>query len=138
MSAQVYHLVNKFENIPTSILNDIDKMGMDESCLLTKLEGKYFNILSQIDEIRFDMSGKKVFFFTGNAGSIKSNKKKYFIKEREILKMEDYSSSYYFGTLYIFDIAQKGESGGYDAVIVHGSKKLNSIKEVIKRLKSYL
>jgi hypothetical protein len=135
MSAQIYHLINKYENIPQNILNDIDKMGIDESWLLTELEGKYFNALSKTDEIKFNMSGKKIAFFTGNVGSIKSNKKKYFIEERAGLKVADHSISHYFGTLYIFNVTQKVESGGYDAVIVYGSKKLNSIKEMVKRLK---
>jgi hypothetical protein len=133
--AQVYHLINKYENIPQCILNNIDKMGMDENCLLTELEGKYFNALSLIEETEFDMSGKKVAFFTGNIGSIKSNKKKYFIEERERLKVVDYSTSHYFGTLYIFNATKEEESGGYDAAIVYGSKKLNSIKDIVKRLK---
>jgi hypothetical protein len=110
-------------------------MGMCESWLLTELEGKYFNALSQIEETEFDMPDKKVAFFTGNTGSIKSNKKKYFIRERESLKVADYSISHYFGTLYVFNAEQKAESGGYDAAIVYGSKKLNSIKEVVKWLK---
>jgi hypothetical protein len=135
MLAQMYHLINKFENIPKNILTDIDKMGMDESWVLTELEGKYFNALSKIDKTEFNMSGKKVFFFTGNVGSLKSTKKEYFTGEREGLQVEHYSRSHYFGTLYIFNAVQKEENGGYDAAIVYGSKKLNSIKEVVKRLK---
>jgi hypothetical protein len=135
MLAQVYHMINKYENISTEILNNIDKMGMDESLFLTELEGKYFNALSKIDEKEFNFCGKKVAFFKGNVGSIKINKKIYFINERERLKVTNYSCSDYFGVLYIFDASQKEESGGYDAAIVYVSKKLNSTKEVVKRLK---
>ncbi|GHU64360.1 hypothetical protein FACS1894123_08880 [Bacteroidia bacterium] len=136
MSAQVYHMRNKYENIPTEILNNIDKMGMDECLFLTELEGKYFNALSNIDEEEFNFCGKKVAFFKGNVGSIKINKKIYFINERARLKVTDYSCIDYFGVLYIFNAEQKAESGGYDAAIVYVSKKLNSIEEVIKRLKN--
>jgi hypothetical protein len=135
MSAQIYHLINKYENIPQNILNDINKMGIDESWLLTELEGKYFNALSKIDEKEFNFCDKKIAFFTGNIGSIKINKKIYFVEERKRLNVIDYSLSYYFGTLYIFNATQKAESGGYDAAIVYDSKKLNSIKEMVKRLK---
>ena len=31
MLAQVYHMRNKYENIPQDILSNIDKMGMDDS-----------------------------------------------------------------------------------------------------------
>lgn len=84
MLAQVYPIINRFENIPQNLLNDMNKMGMDECLLLTDLEGKYFNALSLIAETEFDCCNKKVYFLTGNVGSIKSNKKTYFIEEREI------------------------------------------------------
>lgn len=137
MLAQMYHMKNKYANIPKNILNDIDKMGMDDSLFLTEQEGKYCNAISGISKKEFDFHDKKVAFFTGNIGSIKINKKRYFTIERERLKMADDSISYYFGTLYIFDTSQK-KSCGYDAAIVYMSKKLNSIKEMVKRLKKTL
>ena len=135
MLAQVYRMINKYENIPQCILSEVEKMGVDENSTLTELEGKYFNAISQISRTEFDLSGKKVAFFIGNIGSVKSNKKKYFIGERERLKAANDSCSYYFGTLYVFDITQKEESGGYDAAIVGLSKKMNSIQDVVKRMK---
>jgi hypothetical protein len=135
MLAQVYLIKNKYENIPPNILSDIDKMGVDDDVFLTELEGKYFNAISGISEKEFNFYGKKVAFFTGNIGSIKSDKKKYFTGERAGLKTIDYSCSIFFGFLYIFDAVQKEKSGGYDAAIVYGSKKKNSMKEVVKRLK---
>ena len=136
MSAQVYHLINKLENIPPNVLNNIDKMAMDECLLLTELEGEYFNALCK-EKKEFDMRGKKVGFIRGNAGTIKSNKKEYFTTEklRKQLRTND-NNEIYFGVLYIFNAPQKAESGGYDAVVVYGSKKLLSTKEVIKRLKN--
>lgn len=131
MTAQVYVLKNKFENIPKSILNNIDKMGLDESLTLTDLEGEYFNAISNIDKKKFDFCEKKIAFLTGNVGSIKSNKKAYFFTER---LRTNYNDTICFGFLYIFDTVQKNESGGYDAAIVSSSKKRLSTKEVIKRL----
>jgi len=132
MSAQVYHLINKLENIPQNILNDIDKMGMDESLILTELEGEYFNAISNIDEKEFNFCRKKIAFFTGNVGTIKSSKKEYFSTERLRL---DYNDTIHFGTLYIFDAVQKKESGGYDAAIVCDSKKKLKISKVVKNIK---
>ena len=43
----------------------------------------------------------------------------------------------YFGTLYVFTLSQKKESGGYDAAVVHGSKKLNTSQEVTRKIKRH-
>jgi hypothetical protein len=133
MLAQEYFMKNKFENIPQNILSNINKMGMDECLLLTELEGQYFNALYQVAEKEFNLSGRKVGFFTGNVGKNKTNKKLYFISERNRLELNNSPLS---GKLYIFNAAQKEESGGYDAAIVYYTKKLLSIKEVVKRLKN--
>jgi hypothetical protein len=132
MLAQIYTTTNKFENIPEDILNNIDKMGMDECVFLTDLEGKYFNALYQIEEEKYSLFGKQVCFLTGNIGRNKTSKKEYFISERNRLIS---NRSPLFGWLYIFSDIQKEESGGYDAAIVFYTKKKLSIKEVIKRLK---
>jgi hypothetical protein len=131
--AQIYITTNEFKNIPKNILNNIDKMGMDEDSLLTDLEGEYFNALFQVNEENFNLCGKKVGFLTGDVGRIKSNKKEYFISERYGLK---YNYSPTFGWLYIFNDIQKEKSGGYDAAIVFYTKKKLTIKEVIKNLKN--
>ena len=55
--------------------------------------------------------------------------------QREWLNVRTDSTKYYFGALYLFNDVQKKESGGYDAAIVSGSKKLLSTKEVVKQLK---
>lgn len=136
MLAQVYPMLNEYGNIPKSILNDIDKMGMDDSLFLTELEGKYCNAIAGISEKEFNFGKSKVAFFKGNIGSIRIDKKTYFSMEREHFKrgVTD-STSRYFGTLYIFNAAQKAKSGGYDAAIVRLSKKRPSMKEVVRQLK---
>ena len=133
MLAQVYHMQQRsFKNIPDCVLNNINKMGIDDNPLLTELEGEYFNALYQVPEKEFNLSGKKVAFFTGSLGKTESNKVRYFIIERDRLKC-NYSPS--IGTLYIFNAQQKAESGGYDAAIVYWNKKLLTIEEVVRRLK---
>lgn len=62
MLAQVYHMRNKYENIPQDILSNIDKMGMDDSSFLTELEGKYLNTVAGISEKDFNFSKSKVAF----------------------------------------------------------------------------
>jgi hypothetical protein len=66
MLAQIYTTRNKFENIPKDILDNIDKMRMDECIFLTDLEGRYFNALYQIEEGKFNLFSKKICFLTGN------------------------------------------------------------------------
>lgn len=79
------------------------------------------------------MSGKKIAFLTGNTGSIRGNKKDFF----DNLKGGDYSRLRYLGTLYVFALSQKKELGGYDAAVVCGSKKLNTMQEVKRKIKSH-
>lgn len=133
--AQVYTMRNKDENIPLYILNEVEKMGIDENPILTELEGKYFNAIFQISRAEFDFNGKKVAFLTGNIGNVESNKKKYFTAERQRLEISNDSCSHYWGTLYVFDITQKEKSGGYDAAIVDINKKMNSTQEIVNRLR---
>jgi hypothetical protein len=135
--SQVYDtlgILHTFEHIPDSILINIDKMGIDENSELTELEGNYFNALFQIEKKEFDMSGKKVGFFS----SIKSDKKEYFDCMRIAFEhcTNNDTCKVYFGTLYVFFVFQKEESGGYDVAIVDGCCKiLPTTKKVVKRLK---
>ena len=130
---QVYIATKSFENVPKEVLSDFGKMGVDECLSLTDLEGKYFNALFQV-EADINLSGKKVCFLTGNIGTNKSDKKKFFMMERESL---NFDSSPNYSVLYVFNAAQKERSGGYDAAIVSWSKKFLSVEEVIKRLRKF-
>ena len=120
--------VQKFEEIPKEILNNLDKMGVDSSLILNSCEGTYLNFVFKISVKDFDLIGKKVGFL--HAG--KKNKKDYFEDERERF-YRNYTTVN--GTLYIFDDSQKKESGGYDAAIVYWSKFLLPVKDVANRLK---
>lgn len=133
MSTQVYYMRNEFKNIPCEILNNINKMGIDDNLLLTELEGKYFNALYQIDKQEYSLCCKKVAFFTGSLGKTKSDKKMYFAGEKSNFRL---NNSPNVGTLYIFNAEQKEQSGGYDAAIIYWSKRLVPINEVVKRLKN--
>ena len=124
---------NEFKNIPCEILNNINKMGIDDNLLLTELEGKYFNALYQIDKQEYSLCCKKVAFFTGSLGKTKSDKKMYFAGEKSNFRL---NNSPNVGTLYIFNAEQKEQSCGYDAAIIYWSKRLVPINDVVKRLKN--
>lgn len=63
MNGEVYELqVHNFQEIPEDILDNIDKMGVDESAILNEYEGKYLNFIFKINPEEFDLVGKKVAF----------------------------------------------------------------------------
>ncbi|SJM18155.1 hypothetical protein [Porphyromonas gingivalis] len=121
---QIHELqVHNFSQIPKDLLENMDKMGVDNSSILNEYEGRYFNFIFNIDPQVFNLVGKKVGFL--------ESKIDYFNDTR--------SSDRNFKTvggssLYIFDANQKEESGGYDAVITYWNKSLLPTKEVVKRL----
>ena len=126
---QIERQIQNFSEIPKNILAHLDKMGMDTSQVLNNYEGDYLNFIFKVAEEDFDLIGKKVAF--RHAG--KKSKKDYFEDEKERFCLN--STPVGGAALYIFNTAQKEESGGYDAAIVYWSKKLLSTKEVVKRLK---
>lgn len=63
MNGEVYELqVHNLQEIPEDILDNIDKMGVDESAILNEYEGKYLNFIFKINPEKFDLVGKKVAF----------------------------------------------------------------------------
>lgn len=132
MSAQVYYMQTKFDNIPYDILTNISKMGRNDSLILTKLEGEYFNAIYQVDNEKYNLSHKKTAFLTGSLGTTESNKKKYFEGDNSRFKERSVPLP---SVLYIFDTIQREKSGGYDAAIVYYSKRVVPIRQVVKTLK---
>jgi len=121
--------VRYFKDIPAELLNQLDKMGVDDTSVIDSLEGAYLNE-SYKDSLKgFDFVGKKVCFLKG--GMI-SNKSEFFKSE-----MEQYgiSSTASVSVLYIFNETQKQETGGYDAAIVFWRKIYMPTDKVIKLLK---
>ena len=130
LSANLFAHVFNFNEIPNEYISQLDKMGVDDSPLLNEYESDYFNLVYKESLNGFNFSGKKIGFIYSGA---KSDKKEYFDLEKKRLKNGDSPNS---GTLYIFDEAQKEESGGYDAVIVYWCKFYYSKEQVIKKLNS--
>lgn len=119
-----------FNEIPKENLEQLDKIGVDDSPLLNNYESAYLNVIFKDSLKGFDFTNKKVGFIkiSGENGKIHyfDMQKKHFFDEKHPCDK---------GTFYIFNAAQKAESGGYDAAIVYWSKFLIPVEKVIKRLK---
>ncbi|NDW13673.1 hypothetical protein D0T50_12340 [Bacteroides sp. 214] len=120
-----------FRNIPKDILEDLNKMGVDESPVLNEYESTYFNAIFYKPRMDFDFAGKKIGFITGSSGKTIADKKDYFDMERERFVRNGTPN---IGILYVFNDCQKKQSGGYDAVIVYWCKIKQKTEDVVKRL----
>jgi hypothetical protein len=119
-----------YNDIPNDILKELDKMGVDTSSYLNSHEGAYLNVIFKDSLKGFNFKEKKVgFIYSGS----KSNKQEYFdqVKNRYHSNHTTISNN-----MYIFNAAQRVESGGYDAAIVYWSKFSIPIDKVIKKLKT--
>ena len=115
-----------FDEIPTELLKNLDKMGIDASSTLNDYEVKYLNYIFKIDTNEFNFVGKKVGFL--------GSKRDFFKDEREWLNRGN-ENGVAGCSLYILNNNQKIESGGYDAAIVYWSKIAIPVEKVIERLK---
>ena len=124
--------IRNFNDIPKDILEQLDKMGVDNSSLLNSYESTYLNVIFKDSLNGFDFTNKNVGFI--KAGS-KRNKVEYFKEEKDRF-YRNYTTIN--GYLQVFDTTQKEESGGYDAVIVYWSKFSIPTEKLVKRLKRKL
>lgn len=120
------------EETQNDILNCLVKMGQDTISTLNISESKFLNFYFQKDKGVFDFYGKKVAFFKGNIGTIKSTKKDFFEKIKQFVYQKGVlpPSS---GQLIIFNKNEVSKTG-YDAVIILSSKKYITNNEIVKRL----
>lgn len=131
-SMNVFGQVRDFNDIPKEILEQLDKMGVDDSLLLNCYESAYFNVIFEKSRKDFDFSNKQIGFITGSNGNTYSSKTNYFKLEKDRFN-RNYTPN--GGTLYIFDTAQKQKSGGYDAAIVYWSKEVIPINNIVNKLR---
>jgi len=101
--------------------------------LLNETEGAYLNRIFETTRNDFDFINKEIGFLTGSSGTKKSSKEHYFDMQEKYSNNKN--SPCDNGILYIFNAAQKAESGGYDGAIVYWSKFLIPVEKVVKRLK---
>jgi hypothetical protein len=125
--------IRNFNDIPNDILEQLGKMGVDASSLLNNYEAAYLNVIFKDSLKGFDLTGKKVGFIYSGA---KSDKQEYFNQVKD--RYHSNSTPVGGSGLYIFDAAQKAESGGYDAAIVYWSKFVIPIDKVVKKLKTQM
>ena len=109
-----------FSDVPKDLLDNLSKMGMDNSIILNEYEGKYLNYIFQTDVQGINLVGKKVAFW--------GSKVDYFESTRRDSVIVGGSS------LYIFDDVQKKESGGYDAAVTYWRKIVTPVQEIVKGL----
>ena len=121
------------ENISKDILDCLTEVGKDAVSTLNVCESKYLNCRFQKDKNTFDFYSKKVAFFKGNAGTIKSTKKDFFDKEKSFIEIKGFFPTG-SAQLIIFNDDEVRQVG-YDAVIVVASKKYLTKKEILCRLK---
>ncbi len=120
------------EDMLKDILDCLPELGNDNISSLNVCESKCLNFYFQKDRATFDFCKKRVVFFKGNTGTIKSTKKEYFDGIKQMINNEIFLFEAP-GQLIIFN-ENEVKQIGYDVAIVNGSKKLLSIKDVIKRL----
>lgn len=121
--------IKNFKNISKDILEQLDKMGVNDAALLNSYESMYLNAIFKDSLKGFDLTGKKVGFIYN---ATKSNKKEYFEQVKDRYR---HNSTTISNSIYIFDDTQKVKSEGYDVAIVFWCKFIIPIENVIKKLK---
>ena len=112
----------------------IEQTGKTEfATWLNKEEAEELNNIFAAYRNDFDFTNKRVIFFTGSSGKLRSSKEHYFRMQKK------YDNTSYYnrdnGYLYIFDEDQKETIGGYDAAIVFWTKIQLPTEEVMERIK---
>lgn len=113
---------------PTSLTEQLDKMGIDDSPILNEYESDYLNFFYPDSISRFDFAGKKIGFMCNR---LISNKQDYF----KDVRLQLNNNAKVMSFLVLFDDSQKIESGGYDAFIVYWSKFDLSSADLLKIIK---
>lgn len=113
--------IHYLSDVPQELLNNLNKMGVNNSPILNEQEGQFLNLVFQTDSIEINLVGKKVAFL--------GSKKEYFEVTRKDSIIVGGSD------LYIFSDVQKIESGGYDAAITYWKKFVIPSQKIVKTLK---
>lgn len=94
--------IRDFEEIPEKLINNFDKMGVNDDSYLNKFESDYFNFIFQDTREDFDFTGKKIGFVMSNSAD--NSKSDYFDSEKNRFKEGGSLSSAYF---YSFNESEK-------------------------------
>lgn len=120
---------NNFQDLPKKILENLDKMGEDDSPNLNEFEASYLKAVFKDELKAYDLTGKKVGFIQNGT---KTNKNEYFneVQDRYNKDMGLIGGS----AIYLFSPKGKKESEGYDAAIIYWSKVEPAVDKLIKIL----
>jgi hypothetical protein len=113
--------VHVFSEVPKDLVDNLGKMGMDDSIILNDQEGQYLNFVFKTEAQGINLAGKKVAFL--------GSKVDYFESTRKDSIVVGGSS------LYLFNTMQKTESGGYDAAVTYWEKFVIPTQEIVRTLK---
>lgn len=111
-------------------------MKNKESCdsiFVKEIEAVFLNNIFETERNTFDFTNKAIGFLTGSSGSRKGNKEDYLDMHKRHSMDAGFASDK--GTLYIFNVLEKEQSGGFDAAIVYWCKIALPTETVIKRLR---
>lgn len=122
--------IRDFEEIPEKLINNFDKMGVNDEDYLNSYESDYFNFIFQDTRGDFDFTGKKIGFVMLNSSD--NSKSDYFDSEKNRFKEGATLSSAYF---YSFNESEKNTTNGYDGVIAYWFKFIVDKEKLIKRLR---
>lgn len=120
----IFRQVNNFTDIPTELLSQMEKTGVDSSLLLNEYEGKYLNFIFKTNSNDFNLVGKNVSFSRSKIDFFKDERERYYRNSTPVGG----------ATLYIFNDEQKAESGGYDAAIIYWSKFYIRKEKLIEKI----
>ena len=87
MNRQIHELrVRNFSEIPTDLLENLDRMGIDSSSIFNEYEGRYLNFIFKIDTNNFNLVGKKVGFIRSKADYFKETRERFYRNSTQLLE----------------------------------------------------
>lgn len=123
----------KSDTIPADILENLSKIGLDDSPLLNQYESRFLNYF--LPSVRYtglsenvDFTSLRAAFFKGNVGTVEFGKKEFFA-DIDFFSPGDYSFQ-----IILFS-KENAAKLNYDVAIIHLSKRLNTEKEIVRLLK---
>lgn len=124
-------------NAPDDIVNCLMEAGNDTLLVLNECESKFLNYRLQTQRDTFDFTGKRVAFFRGNTGKIRTSKIFFFDRIKESYNINGYVGNTSINSNRLFVLEEKdAKQVGCDAVIFIWCKKGPfSRKEILKRLR---
>ena len=113
--------VHYFSDVPKDLVDNLGKMGMDNSSILNDQEGQYLNFIFKTEAQGINLAGKKVAFLGSKVDYFESTRKDSLVVGGS--------------NLYLFSTMQKTESDGYDAAVTYWKKFVIPTQEIVRTIK---